>query len=213
MPDCMKGMVSNDVHSIGDPVQICACAAVLSSSAPAALLFLLEECCQCPPYPHLDAGSSPVYTAMQNPKGKLLHDPIFYLERGGSPLSILMEVDVNGKQHALQWLTRCVWECSLPEFLIVFEVAHLAMAHQVLSVALMPELLIENVKQHTLQCFLRLLVRLGALIARVCKRRFGSDPEGQAHVQAAAANQYSRCVGTVLCVGSFWSRHIKYTNA
>ncbi|KAF5837848.1 hypothetical protein DUNSADRAFT_3811 [Dunaliella salina] len=69
-PQFLQGMVSNDVHAIGDP------------------------------------GSSPIYTAMQNPKGKLLHDPILYLERGGSPLSILMEVDVNGKQHALQWLTR-----------------------------------------------------------------------------------------------------------
>jgi len=31
-----------------------------------------------------------------------------YSFAAGSPLSLLMEVDVRGKQHALQWLTRCV---------------------------------------------------------------------------------------------------------
>lgn len=32
---------------------------------------------------------------------------VLILLSGSSPLSILMEVDVNGKQHAIQWLTRC----------------------------------------------------------------------------------------------------------
>lgn len=55
--------------------------------------------------PLADSQATPVYAHMLTPKGKFLHDCIFYPEPGEGG-GLLMEVDEAGLDHALDWLAR-----------------------------------------------------------------------------------------------------------
>jgi len=59
--------------------------------------------------PLKEPGCGPVYAALLTPKGKFLHDLFAYSASAAGPSGdapLLLDVDLGGKGHLLQWLTR-----------------------------------------------------------------------------------------------------------